>query len=140
MFSTLYKMQKEIKISDSHLICQIGKLVEPEKETLPSKPKKTELDFSEYFSIFSGKMLQSMQSQKTFQNYKKSILEDRNILKGIIAHYYLSFIIEDTNENRQKALNRTIADFGGLYSKNKIIEISKNINVFLEKENAYFLY
>ena len=85
-------------------------------------------------------MLEEKQPQQIFQNYKKSILDDRNILKGIIAHYYLSFIFEDTNDNRQKALNRTIADFGGLYSKNKIIEISKKIKAFLKKENEYFQY
>ncbi len=140
MFSTLYKMQKEIKISDSHLISQIGKLVEPEEESPPSNTKKSEINFSEYFSIFSEKMLEAKQSQQIFQNYKKSILEERNILKGIIAHYYLSFIFEDTNENRQNALHRTVADFGGLYSKNKIIEISKRINAFLNKENEYFQY
>ena len=140
IFSTLYKMQNEIEISDSHLISQIGKLVEPEKETLHSNQIKTEQDFSEYFSIFSEKMLEKKPSQQIFQNYKKSILEDRNILKGIIAHYYLSFIFEDTNENRQNALNRTIAEFGGLFSKHKIIEISNKINTFLKNENEYFQY
>ncbi|NQV18282.1 MAG: UvrD-helicase domain-containing protein [Armatimonadetes bacterium] len=140
MFSTLYNMQKELfqKISESQLIRRIGKLVEPEKESIPEK--KTEYDFSEYFSISSEKMLEAKQPQQIFQNYKKSILEDRNILKGIIAHYYLSLVFKDTNENRQKALHRTIADFGGLYSKNKIMEISKKINAFLKKENEYFQY
>ncbi len=142
IFSTIFKIQKKLfyQISDSHLISQIGKLVEPEKKSSSLNPQKIKYTFSEYFSISSKKMLEVKQTQQNFQYYKKSILENRNILKGIIAHYYLSFIFEDTHENRKNALNRTIANFGESFSETKIREIAEKINAFIKKENEYFRY
>ena len=70
--------------------------------------------------------------------FKKVYITNRNIDKGNIAHYYLSFIFYGTNDEKKLAKKRTISYYGNLVSTTEIEKLITKVNKFIVEQEYLF--
>jgi len=106
----------------------------------PSQPKnKVELipDLAEKIQIFNIKDAQKG-TKIDIHKIRKEILENQSIQTGNIVHEYLSHIKYDTLEDRQRAMNMTIAKYGNLFKQDRIKYIVAQVDQFLDGNTEIF--
>jgi len=139
IFSSFYKKYKENfqKKSDGHFCKIIGDLSKKDK----IKPDKNKADTSgisaKYFSIDAPK-LKKLPKKSRVIDYKKTFLQDKKILKGNIAHFYLSLIYTASDEEFRRAFQRTVAEYGGLLNRGEIRKISEKANRLIHSNKIYY--
>ena len=70
------------------------------------------------------------------KNWKKIWIEDRHNLFGNLAHYYLSFIKRNLDEEHERALRQCLAFYGSLLTRNEIVSRIELLRASLA-EHAY---
>ncbi len=123
-------------LSDVHQIIEYGKITRDiyEEET----KKSVSLPFvGKYLELVDWEDI-SGREQENIHQIKKEFLENRSVLIGNIVHFYLSNIDYDNEQNREAAFYRTVAKFGSLMHREKIQEIIKKTNSFIQKNIEFF--
>ncbi|MBN2001445.1 UvrD-helicase domain-containing protein [candidate division KSB1 bacterium] len=130
------------KVADSEikLVFESGRLT-PQK----AEESKTEPDNYTYIRDFMDldekKFLETDMKRLELEkhlDFKTVYLRNRNTDRGNVAHYYLSFIHYDEPDQRQHALERTIAFYGTLFTRAEIDYIVEKVNRFIETNTFLF--
>lgn len=119
---------------------KIGQLI-PKQEITEFSQAKNFSFIKEYFDVDRSLYLvednQKLEREKQV-DFKKMYIEDKSIEKGNIAHYYLSFIKYNTDEERKFAAARTISFYGGLLPELEIKNLIKKVDEFIEQKSELF--
>ena len=86
----------------------------------------------------SKKYSQSDKKVEQFLNLKTVYVEDKHVLYGDLVHYYLSYIKYGEAEEPNYALKRVITQYGNLIPPEKIREIIRKTNSFIEQNKELF--
>lgn len=93
------------------------------------------LDFDRSKFLFSDPV---EQEKTAFLDFKTVYVEKKNIDRGNIAHFYLSFIRYGTPVERSNALNRTISHFGSLLPDSEIKDLIDQVDRFIDSQPEIF--
>jgi ATP-dependent exoDNAse (exonuclease V) beta subunit len=76
--------------------------------------------------------------REKFLDFKETFIKKRDIDKGNVAHYYLSFIKHDTEAERQLAAARTISFYGSLMKLLELEAIFQKVDAFVGSNSLLF--
>jgi hypothetical protein len=90
-----------------------------------------------YFDVSDNENIIESEAPNLYQ-LSSEFLENQSIQIGNIVHDYLSHIKYDNTKSRQVALENTLAKYGSLFHRNKIIGIITKVNESIDEHSAYF--
>jgi ATP-dependent exoDNAse (exonuclease V) beta subunit len=123
----------EISLTSHKL--QFGKLsVEPFEQV---NNVSSNAKLPDFFAVSNNDNITEMEVPNLYQ-LSSEFLENQSIQIGNIVHDYLSHIKYDNTKSRQVALENTLAKYGSLFHRNKIIGIITKVNESIDEHSAYF--
>ena len=139
-YATIYDILREEKAEGDQVFAQFGRLA----SVVKTESKEAEKDFSfikKYMNLNRDEFLvadsEIIELEKHL-DFKSTFIENRDIDRGNVAHYYLSFVKYATKDQMDYAAERTISYYGNLFRQDEIMSLINQVNIFIYKHPAYF--
>jgi len=132
----LYQNKNLLEIDTvNHVLGRAGKLGS-KMETEEIAEKKDFSFIKDFLDPNRAQYLDPIEEKQI--NYQRVFIKEKTVEKGIIAHYYLSFIKFNTKEEREFALAKTISNYGGLMPEKKIKSLINKVDKFMAQKPDLF--
>ena len=112
--------------------------IESTNEKSNLKSIKISPELKDNFGIMTNKDLKPNQNIVSLKELSYQYLTGKNLLIGNIAHYYLSEIRFDTQQNRKKSKYNTISKYGTLLNDSQLDNLISCLEDFLNNNRDIF--
>ena len=140
LYSNFYQQQNIRKESENQTVLQIGH-IKSDQTNQEKKGNELEFDVARNLNFERQKYLvpdEDRLAKSKYVNLKTAYLKNKDIVKGNIVHYYMSFVKHNTQEEITLAKQETLAFYGNLLPQDEIEQIIVSIKQFIATHSEIF--
>jgi ATP-dependent exoDNAse (exonuclease V) beta subunit len=140
LYNNFYQQENIRKDSENQTVIQIGE-IKADPTELETRTGEVNFDVHRYLDFKRQEYLapdEDRLAKSKFVNLKTTYIKNKDIVKGNVAHYYLSFIKFNSPDERLLAKQETLAFYGNLLLQEEIDLIITAVNRFIENNSEIF--
>ena len=140
LYSNFFQQQYILKDSENHTILQIGE-IKPCQVNKDIKSSELNFDVTGNLNFERQKYLvpdEERLAKSKYVNLKTTYLKTKDIVKGNVTHYYLSFLKHNTPDENNLAKQETCTFYGNLLPQEEIEQIIIFVDKFIKANKDIF--